>query len=350
MLTSVLSDLPVISSRLTQRLNGTRWPSDPMPGSPAALSRRLSEAWVEWLAQKPADSWGQCQRVSTDGGEAWLLRFPGRGRLPLLLLHGWPTSFLAFHRVVDRLRDLASEVILALLPGFGAPTPLSGGMTVPSISAVLADAMGAIGHERFVVHGQDWGSAIARTLARDFRARVIGVHVSAGLAGFIADGPACGPSWERLRAFAEDGAGYLTLQSRRPDSLAVGLEDSPAGLLAWQIDKYELWQSQMGEDFGLGEDFILANATFYWATQAIGTSMRIYLDNRQTPIGSPGSAPTGVSVFGAADFACREVSARANNLVAWYQHSHGGHVAALDASESFVTDLEDFINLMEEMA
>ncbi len=279
-----------------------------------------------------------------------MIRFVGRGKVPILLIHGWPTSFLAFHRAIGPMRERASEVVLAILPGFGtAPAPRNG-MKIAAIARVLADAMLLLGHSRFIVHGQDWGSVIARQMAVDFPSHVVGVHVSAGLQGFMAEGPAGGDSWHRLGAFADEGRGYLHVQSRRPDFLAVGLGDSPAGLLAWQLDKYQLWQASLGPDFGLGDDFILANATFYWAGGSIGRSMRIYSENRDVPIAPPSNVPTAVSVFGSGDFACREVTARENNLIAWYEHTNGGHVAALDATHNFIADLSDFVNRMETVA
>jgi len=145
------------------------------------------------------------------------------------------------------------------------------------------------------------------------------------------------------------GTGYLQLQSHRPDFLAVGLNDSQAGLLAWHLDKFQ-WQSELGADVGLGEDFIFANATLYWATQTIGSSMRIYVDNRDISSGPASDVPTGVSVFGSGDFASREVSARDNSLIAWYEHSGDGHVAALNAETDFIADLSDFFDLVEAAA
>lgn len=204
--------------------------------------------------------------------------------------------------------------------------------------------MSKLAHHRFLVHGQDWGSVVAREIGIRAPDRVIGVHVSAGLRGFMADSADSGPAWERLREFAVDGAGYLQLQSRRPDSLATALTDSPAGLLAWQLDKFELWQSALGPDYGLGEDFILANATLYSATNSIGSSMRIYAANRDGTTRSFSPTPTAVSVFGTGDFASRTVAARNNHLVAWYEHRTGGHVAALDAPAEFVADLTDFMS------
>jgi len=98
---------------------------------------------------------------------------------------------------------------------------------------------------------------------------------------------------------------------------AVALADSPADLLALQLDKYRLWQPGWDEHFGLGEDFVFANATLYWMTRSAGSSMRVYSANRD-PEAMPASAvPTGVSVFGSGDFASAQVAARENNLIAW---------------------------------
>ncbi len=266
---------------------------------------------------------GRHEQVAVAGDEVQVARFEGDGQVPLVLLHGWPTPFLAFHRVVEPLLDLASEVVLADL---------------------LLDAISRLGHEGLFVHGQDWGSVVAREMGARAPDRVLGVHVSAGLGGFVADGPDSGAAWDRLRHFAIEGAGHLQLQSRRPDALSVVLADSPVGLLARQRDKYKLWPSALGPDCGLGEDFIFANATLCWATNSIGSSMRVYAANRDATAGLPSPTATGVSAFGTGDFAAQRVAARENHLVAWYEHQTGGHVAALDAPSEFIAELSNFTN------
>lgn len=99
----------------------------------------------------------------------------------------------------------------------------------------------------------------------------------------------------------------------------------------------------MGEDFGLGEDFIFANATRYWATNSIGSSMRIYAADRDIGKTTASRVPTGVSVFGSGGFGSSQVAEREHNLVGWYEHPTGGHVAALDAPAEFSADLTDLI-------
>ncbi|GMA25613.1 hypothetical protein GCM10025864_33720 [Luteimicrobium album] len=203
--------------------------------------------------------------------------------------------------------------------------------------------MEALGFSRFAVHGEDWGSTVARDMGALDPDRIAGVHVSAGLHGFIADGTVEDKAWRDLKQYATDGSAYLRLQAERPDSLAFALADSPVGLLAWQLDKYSLWQGTLGGDFGIGDDFIFANATLYSLTNSVATSMRLYATTRSAmpPTFSP--TATAVSKFGLADFASRTVSERHNNLVAWYEHDTGGHMAALDAPTELVNDLSDFM-------
>ncbi|MER6971715.1 alpha/beta fold hydrolase [Nocardioides sp. NPDC000445] len=334
---------------LGRRLGETRWPVLPPAdgrarGVTASTVERFVSEWEQWLAQPQSPGLGDHEVLDVGGQGVHVARFPGAGRVPILLLHGWPTSFLAFHQVIGPLRALVSEVVLASLPGFGTSQVPLGAWSVADSARLLADAMAAMGHDRFIVHGQDWGSVVARAAGAIAPDRVIGVHVSAGLKGFMAEGSSDESAWSRLGEFVAGSGGYLHLQSRRPDSLAYALSDSPVGLLVWQLDKYQLWQGGLGDDFGLGMDFILANATLYWLTGSAGSSMRIYSMGSAEVDAVTAGVPTAVSVFGSGDFAGRAVSARENNLVAWYAHDGGGHVASLDAATEFITDLDDFIN------
>jgi pimeloyl-ACP methyl ester carboxylesterase len=305
---------------------------------------RYTAEWEKWLQQEDRGRPGEHVHLSIGGRCVHAARFRGSGRVPILLLHGWPTSFLAFHRVIEPLQALASEVVLASLPGFGTSTLPPGAWSIADSARLLTDAMSAMGHDRFLVHGQDWGSVVARAIGAVEPERVIGVHVSAGLRGFMAVDADDEPAWSRLRTFALDGGGYLQLQSRRPDSLAFALSDSPVGLLAWQLDKYQLWQGELGDDFGLGTDFILANATLHWLTASAGSSMRIYSMDAPDLDAAAAGVPTAASVFAHGDFAARSVSSRENNLVAWYPHDGGGHVASLDSPTELIDDLTDFID------
>lgn len=353
LLSGAVPDLASAVDGLRARLARTRWPTLPPAsrkhGVSEAMLSELVESWPGWLAQRGGPAIGDHRHLRVNGQRVHCVRFSGIGTTACLLLHGWPTSFLAFHRLIPLLRSVCSEIVLASLPGFGTSARAQEDRSFADAAADLIEAMAALGHDHFIVHGEDWGSVVAREMGRTDSDRVRGVHVSAGLAGFMPQAAEPGEETERaegLRAFMEEGGAYLRLQATRPDSLAYALADSPVGLLAWQLDKFELWQGDLPHRFGLGTDFILANATLYWVTGCIGTSMRVYTDQAaSTPQRS--DTRTGVSVFGRGDFASRTASSRHNHLISWNEHRAGGHVAALDAPELLAADLADFIQRIE---
>jgi pimeloyl-ACP methyl ester carboxylesterase len=313
-------------------------------GVPSDALHGYVHDWLRWLDQPPQPSLGEHRVFDNGAGPVHTVTVPGRGDLPCVLLHGWPTSFLAFHQLVNAVESTFSHCVLVSLPGFGTSallTPENADAT--SMARTVLSAVRALGHDQFVVHGEDWGSIVAREMGRLDPQRVIGVHVSAALGPFLPNPANKELGAERLRTFVGDAGGYLRLQSTRPDSLAHALADSPVGLLAWQLDKVQLWQEQLPGHFGLGADFVFANATLYALTGCIGTSLRIYTENAGRRFDEPSRTPTAISVFGAADFATEEAASRHHRIVACYEHDSGGHVAALDATELLADDLADFV-------
>lgn len=349
---------------LQDRLAVTVWADLPAVqawsyGVPEEYLRSLVKDWNRWLAaterQPPV---GAHEFHEARGQRIHMVRVAGSGTVPLVLLHGWPTSYLAFHRVLDPLVSEASELILVSLPGFGGSVPLSRSeWTVRDTVLALVEVLGNQAIGQFVIHGEDWGSQVAREMALIVPDWLLGVHVSAGLNGFLPGlqddlatvSPTETQRLHALAAFAAQGGAYLQLQSHRPDSLAFALADSPVGTLAWMIDKFQLWRpDDTLSDFGLGRDFILANATLYWLTTTAGSSMRIYAQNAAHEHPKRNSVPTVVSVFGAADYAIRAVAEKHNNIVGWFEHHEGGHIAPLDAPDVFVSDLRAVFRYIQE--
>lgn len=337
-------------AELVQRINSTTWPTslrgkdgDPNWGVPLSEVARYAHDWVEWLQRPLEGPKGKHELLRFGETALRFAIFSGTGKVPLVMLHGWPTSSLAFHRVIEPLTTICSDLILVTLPGFSESRPTETTHNYHESAELILKALTELGVSKFVVHGQDWGSVVAREIGVRAPTRALGVHVSAGLRGFIAHDQINDNTRDRLRDFLVNGGPYIQLQSRRPNSLAIGLSDSPVGMLAWQLDKYKVWQDGLGPDFGLGLDFIFGNATFYWMTNSIYSSLLTYAVNRDEEISPPSIVPTAVSVFGKADFSSKDVSERNNNIVAWYEHANGGHVASLDAPSEFVSDLADFI-------
>ena len=275
---------------------------------------------------------------------------------PLLLLHGWPGSFLEFRGLVSTLTRGAPafHVVCPSLPGYGFSTRrLDGPCNVAAIAAAMVELMDALGYREFLVQGGDWGSAVGSELARRYPERCLGLHLNMVAIPPPPEGDAARAAvsaeeaqWLKdTQRFLAEGMGYYKLQSTRPQTLAVALGDSPLGLLAWIAEKYLAWSDRGANGRSLVADAAILDAVaLYWMTDSIGSSMRLYYDEwheRAKP--TRVEVPTGVAVFP------REVAraprawvAHRFNLVHWSVQARGGHFAALEAPELLVADLRAF--------
>jgi epoxide hydrolase len=141
----------------------------------------------------------------------------------------------------------------------------------------------------------------------------------------------------------EDQAGYLKIHQTRPQTLAYGLTDSPAGQLAWNS---ELFMGFDGSGVGaVDPDLFLTHVMLYWLTATAGSSARHYLEDARTGAGYrdvANTVPTAVAVFKNDFHSIRRFAQRANNIVRWSVFDRGGHFAAIDAPDLLVGDLREF--------
>ena len=185
--------------------------------------------------------------------------------------------------------------------------------------------------------------------------RIIGVHVNAATMGFIPfgdlseDDKASLTEVEQARVvrtanFLSEGNGYFGIQSTRPQTLSFALTDSPAGQLAWIIEKFKEWT---GSDHDLPEeavdlDAIVTDVSLYRFTQTAGSAANIdyeLVHDHDWP--TPSQVPTGVAVF-AEDIAIRRYAEQSNNIVHWSDIDAGGHFAALETPDLLVADVQEF--------
>jgi pimeloyl-ACP methyl ester carboxylesterase len=369
---------------LADRLARTRWPAslpgvawDPAaPGAgwergvPAGYLRELAEYWrdgFDWRAQEARLN-SYPQYLARIGGQRihfLHVKSPEPDATPLLLLHGWPGSVVEFLRVIGPLSDPRShgggpapafDLVIPSLPGFG----FSGPVTEPGwgsrrIAGALAELMARLGYGRYGAQGGDFGAFVAPDLGRVDPDHVIGVHVNAATMGFIPFGdipdqdlatfsPAEKERAQRLQGYLSEGNGYFQIQSTRPQTLSYGLTDSPAGQLAWIVEKFKEWTNTghaLPED-AIPRDEILADVSVYWFTGTAGSTANLYYESMHSgdwPTPSP--VPTGVAVF-AEDVAIRRYAERANNIVHWSDFDTGGHFAALETPGLLVQDIRTF--------
>lgn len=278
--------------------------------------------------------------------------------MPLLLTHGWPGSVLEFRNVIGPLTDPTSHggkaedafhLVIPSLPGFGfSEVPDAAGWNVPRTAAAWATLMQRLGYARWVAQGGDWGAAVTTALGRLQPPGLAGIHLSWHLV-FPDPMPAQLSAEEQravdaLQAFRAEGYGYFQQQATRPQTLAYGLADSPAGQAAWIYEKLMAWTRPDGDaESLLGRDAILDNITLYWLTGTAASSARIYWENRGGGGNAPLALPVAASVFPDDIFRAPKSWAQRSypQLIHWNELPRGGHFAAWEQPALFAQEMRD---------
>jgi pimeloyl-ACP methyl ester carboxylesterase len=365
---------------LRERLGRTRWP-DELPGAewsrgvPLDYLKELVDYWragYDWREHEARINELPQFTATIDGQTIHFVhvRSPEPAALPLILTHGWPGSFLEFMELIGPLSDPAAhgadardafDVVCPSIPGFGFSAPVrESGWEARRTSEAFAALMGALGYERYGAHGGDWGSRISRDLGLVEPERVAGIHLST-LITLPPRDPArlktlSEADQQRLQGnarFLRDGAGYFSLQSTRPQTLAYGLTDSPVGQLAWIIEKFKEWtDSDRVPEEAIDRDRLLTNVTLYWLTATAGSSADIYYNaaHAGAPLGAPedpSPVPTAVAVF-PHDIVppIRSLAEQTNNIVRWTEFDRGGHFAAMEEPDLLIGDIREFFRVL----
>lgn len=345
---------------LRERLARTRFPADVVDvgtayGMPGDIVRAWSQRWRDGFdfaaAEARLNAFPQFT-TPVDGVTVhfWHVRAAEPTGVPLLLLHGWPSTVLEMERVVGPLTAAGHDVVVPSLPGigFGGPATEPGWDSARRARA-LATLMTRLGYERWGVAGGDMGALVARELGILAPAGLVGVHVLQIFA--FPTGP---EEYARLddadRASLESGStadfqaknGYQDIQSKRPNTLAFALEDSPAGLLAWNAELWSGWGDHAAQT---DVDTYLTHLSVYWFTGTAGSAARAYYEDAHTGAGYrdlPNDVPTAVAVF-PLDFRTLRVCAeRANRVVRYTEMPRGGHFAYATDPDLVVRDLLEF--------
>lgn len=389
---------------LRSRLAATRWP-DELPGVgwsrgvPVTYLRGLAEYWLsayDWRAHEAAlNAFPQYMTTVDEQNIHFLhVRSPEPGATPLMLLHGWPGSVADFLDIIGPLSDPrahggqpadAFHLVIPSLPGFGFSALLAGpGMDSARMAAVLTRLMSRLGYTHYGVHGYDTGSWVAPQMGKQHPERVIGIHVNAMITFPVgAEGETDGLSeaeqrrWQAMQNFND---GYLQCNSKRPQTVAYALTDSPVGQLAWIVEKFkELTDPEDGlpED-SIDRDRILTEVSLYWLTGTAASAAQIYYeeisastwgevegtaDDASTGFGTAahdsgwgdgqdnwasgqrGTVPTAV-LLSTHDVTIRRWAERDHNIVRWTELDRGGHFLAMEAPGSLVDDVREFFRQM----
>lgn len=360
---------------LQDRLKNTRWP-DEIPGSGwdygsnLAYVKQLVDYWIDefdWREQEAKINRYSQFIAKVDDLDVHYIHERGRGAdpLPLLLIHGWPGSITEFLEFIPLLTDPAAhggdpndsfDVVAPSLPGYGfSGMPKSPGMGVNGISDVFAKLMVQIGYESYVAQGGDWGASISSRLGFAHADKVKAIHINMVFGGRPYLGPGSQPLSKaeqqyvkELAQWEDDEGAYGHIQGTKPQTLAYGLNDSPAGLAAWIVEKWRSWTDCEGDiESVYTKDQILTNVTLYWVTGTINSSTRIYYetrkDNWRMAQGEMIDVPTAVAVFPEElDRPVREWAERSHNVQRWTEFPRGGHFAAMEKPRDLAQDMREF--------
>jgi epoxide hydrolase len=361
------------AARLPDELPGVGW-SHGMPVSYLAELVRYWRTGYDWRAQEARLNAHPQFLADVDGRQLHVLhvRSPEPDALPLVLNHGWPVSAVEFLDVIGPLSDPrahggdprdAFHLVVPSMPGFAfsGPTRRPGDGSTDRYAEVVSGLMELLGYDRYGAHGGDVGSFVAPQLGRLTPERVVGVHLNS---------PITLPSWEdggedrnggagldtadeeRLAMLTSDAMnerlGYAAIQSTRPQSLAVAMHDSPAGLLAWIADLFHTYGNPGTElpDGSVDRDALLTNVTIYWLTGTFASSTRVYKESQAWGADLPNSGvPTGVALFPGC-LTVRAIAEKQHTIVHWSEFDRGGHFAAMAAPDLLVADIRDFFRTL----
>jgi pimeloyl-ACP methyl ester carboxylesterase len=361
---------------LSRRLDVTRWPDEIensgwQAGTNLAYMKALATYWrdgFDWRRQEAALNALPNRRIALDGLRIHFVHERGKGPrpLPLIITHGWPGSFVEMVKLLPLLVDPAAhgasaddafDVVVPSLPGYGfSDRPREPGMNPNRIAALWVRLMAELGYERFGAQGGDWGSAVSSALGLDHPDRIIGVHLNYIAGRFLLGGTLNQPQDDavasqylsQLRAWWDSEGGYNHEQATKPQTLSFGLNDSPVGLAAWIIEKFQTW-TDCGGDLNrvLTHDELLTNVMIYWVTETIHSSTRLYYESRERPLRlSPSSRvkpPVAVALFPKEiPMPPRSLAERGYNITRWTTMPRGGHFAAMEEPELLARDIREF--------
>ena len=363
---------------LRRRLSDVRWP-DQLPGEgwrrgvPVDHLRRLTEHWAtryDWRRHEAELNELPQFTTTIDGQTIHFVhvRSPEPDALPLVLTHGYPSSFAELRRAIGPLTDPrahggdpadAFHVVVPSVPGFGFSMPLADdGWEVGRTARAWTELMHRLGYTRYVAHGGDIGAGVTGDLPKLDPSGAVAVHVNtditalALIGGMLPDDEVAA-AWphdeqarlEELRAYEADGRGYLQIQSTRPQTLAYGLTDSPVAQLAWIVEKFKEWTNPAAElpEEAIDIDQLLTNVSIYWFTRTGASAAQfIYAASHGEHDWSPSPVPTGFAVF-AAEPIVRRILDADHQIAHWSEYREGGHFPAHECPDLLVDDIRTYM-------
>ena len=352
-------------TRFSQQIEGVGWDL----GTDLGALQHLCRYWrhqFDWRTHEARlNEWPQFV-TQIDGEQLHFahIRSAEPDAMPLVITHGWPGSISEFLDVVGPLTDPvanggraedAFHVVLPSIPGFGFSGPtLSRGNDPVRIAGMIATLMSELGYERYIAQGGDWGAIITTEMGRLDTEHLAGIHINMPVAAPLDGQEPTAREKDALAAAAyyrDVDSGYAQIQGTKPQTIGYALDDSPAGLAAWVLEKFRQWSDCRGDIYrSYTEDQLLTNISLYWFTRTAGSSARIYYERRNsTPPTQRVEVPTGVARFPTEIFRPpRRWCEAVYNVARWTEFGRGGHFAAMEVPHLLGGDIRAFAAQLRE--
>ena len=288
----------------------------------------------------------------------------GSAPLPLIISHGWPGSVVEFLDIIEPLAhpqrfggsvDDAFTIIAPSLPGFGfsgrPPRPFGPRKMADLFDKLMTDVLG---YDSYLAQGGDWGGAISSWLGIEHAPACRAIHINI-MTMRHPDGPkgveeeAWAAEFEREQIMEN---GYRTQQATKPQTLSYAMMDSPVGVAAWLIEKFNSWSDTDGDDIESAHstDALLTNIMVYLVTGTFNTASWIYYGRREeggrvlSPQGKRVEVPTAAALFPKEllSWPPRSYAERVYNIQRWTEMPRGGHFAALEEPDLLIDDIRAF--------
>ena len=331
--------------------------------------KKLCAYWVDefdWRAQEAHINSFSHFKAPVDGIDMHFIREEGSGPnpMPLVISHGWPGSVAEFFDLIEPLAhpekfggnvEDAFTVIAPSLPGCG----FSGRPPRPYGPRKMADVFNSLmtntlGYESYLAQGGDWGGAICSWLGYDHAPACSAIHINV-LTMRHPDGPQTPEEETWSEQFDRDQImqnGYRTQQATRPQTLSYAMMDSPVGIAAWLVEKFNSWSDVENNDIEsvYSKDELLTNIMIYITTRTFNSASWIYYGRREeggrvlSPEGHRVEVPTGCAIFPAEmlNWPPRSYAERIYNIQHWTEMPRGGHFAAMEEPEMLLNDIRKF--------
>lgn len=358
----ILDDLKtrIRNIRWTDEISNSEWNY----GTSQSFLKELCHYWLnnfDWRAVEAEINSFPNFIATIDDHEIHFLHVKGKGEncIPLIVTHGWPGSFIEMIKLIPMLtedKDHSFDLVIPSIVGFGYSSASKvDGCNSEFVADLWQKLMLELGYNQYGAHGGDIGSGISTWLALKYPDNIIGMHlnyISSSYKPYMKDGEQVTSEVLEFQKLIEiwsstEGA-YSNIQSTKPQTLAYGLNDSPVGLCAWIIEKFNNWSDNDGNIYNVfSKDELLANITLYWITQSIHSSIRIYSENSKHPIQFGENDFVAVPV-GFAKFPKelptppRSYIEKSFNITHWTEMPLGGHFAAMEQPRLLADDIKRF--------